>query len=88
MTAYDVEVTSAGGTSGDAIRVEADSEATASAAALLRVPEGWVVSRVSDATEHGPAWGIDTTTNEVPPGPVIGETEPAPPSIDEPPAPE
>lgn len=67
MTAYDVQVGSATGSSGDTLRIEAEDAESAGAAALTRVPEGWVVANVSDATDHGEAWGVDTTTNEVPP---------------------
>lgn len=74
MTAYDVQVENAAGTSGETVRVEAEDETTAAAAALERVPEGWTVARVSDATDHGEAWGVDLTTNIVPVGPtVVGE---------------
>lgn len=75
MTAYDVQVASESGRSGETIRVEADDAERAGAAALERVPAGWRVERVSDATDHGEAWGIDLTQNTEPAGTVIERAE-------------
>lgn len=73
MTLYDVQVVSANGRTGDTIRVDAVDPEAASSAALALVPEGWTASRVSDASDHGEAWGFDTTAPDFPGGPLITE---------------
>lgn len=79
--AYDVRVESATGSSGDSVRVLAADETAATAAALERFPEGWVATEVSDASDHGDAWGTDLTQPGAPLGPIVTEGEP--PAIDE-----
>lgn len=82
MTAYDVQIVSPSGKSGETVRVEADDTEAAGAAALVAAPEGWVVERVSDATDHGEAWGLDLTQNVVPAGVVLISDGAPPPDVE------